>query len=85
MSKYEKLFEFISYFEKVTPEKACHWAGGKEDKDGVIHMLFPIYDGKLEEFIHTVYETDLIPTSHLLSIVTEDNHTFRIDYKVPGC
>lgn len=68
MSKYEKLFEFISYFENADRKNVCHWIGGKEDKDGVFTMPFPIYDKKLESFIDEVSKTDLMDREYMKTL-----------------
>ena len=65
MSKYEKLLGFIAYFENATVEKACHMKGWVKDEEGIIRMPLHVYDKKLEDFIHEVYETDLINHSYL--------------------
>jgi len=39
--------------------------GGDKDEDGVIRMPFHVYDKKLEDFIHEVYQTDLMNNDYL--------------------
>jgi len=48
MSKYEKLFGFIKYFENLTVGEVCHLKGGDKNEDGIIKMPFPVDDKKLE-------------------------------------
>ena len=65
MSKYRKLFGYISYFENTTKEEVCRWGGGEKRSDGVITMPYPIYDEHLINFVDEVYKTDLIDHSYM--------------------
>jgi len=86
MSKYQNLFKYISYFENINVDEACHWSGGEKNAEGVMTIPYPIYHSGLTEFIHEVYKTDLIDHSY---IRTMDNYKVLspkkpIDF-VPDC
>lgn len=64
MTKYQKILEYISYFENVSYDEACHWGGGEESGDGTITMGYPIYSRELKSFIYEVYKTDLFDINY---------------------
>ena len=53
MSKYQNLFNYLSYFENITIDEVCHWDGGKKNAEGVITIPYPICGRKLIDFIST--------------------------------
>jgi len=68
LDKYQKLFEYISYFENLSVEEVCNWDGGEKSDDGVMTTPYPIYDRQLTNFINEVYRTDLIDYNYSKTI-----------------
>lgn len=58
MGKYQSLFNYMSYFETLSYDEACRRDGGG----------FPIYDKGLTDFIHEVYETDLLAADYIATL-----------------
>ena len=60
----EKICNYISYFETIHAETACHWEESRELKNGVFSMPFPVYEPQLLDFIDDVSNSDLMDISY---------------------
>jgi len=56
----KELIKFIPYFEKATGDSACTWSAAEKTDENTFNMAYPIYEGKLSEFIETFYNTNLV-------------------------
>jgi hypothetical protein len=65
MSKFERLYRYLSYFETLTEDKACRWIGGEKQGVGVFTMAYPEYDEPLKDFVKETYESDLLAPNYL--------------------
>ena len=81
MSKYQNLFEYISYFENISADEVCHWGGGSRQDDEAITVPYPIYDKRLRNFIDEVCKSDLIDFNY---IKTLENNGLSISNKLTG-
>lgn len=61
----EKLTAFIPYFENVDKDNACHWGGGEKLGEKHYTMPFPVYEQTLEDFLQTVYQSNLLSYNYL--------------------
>jgi very-short-patch-repair endonuclease len=61
---YKRLFDFISYLEDDSIE-FCEWQSSKKLEDGGFSMPYPVYDEKLHEFIHSVYDSGIMLDDYL--------------------
>jgi hypothetical protein len=61
----EKLCSYIPYFETANKDSVCKWCGGEKLEENHFAMAYPEYDQTLREFIHDVYETNLISFDYL--------------------
>jgi hypothetical protein len=65
MDNFEKLYQYLNYFETLTEDKACQWMGGEKQGDGVFIMAYPEYDEPLKAFVKETYESDLLAPNYL--------------------
>jgi ADP-ribosylglycohydrolase len=56
----DKLLKFIPYFENADPQNACRWCAGNKLGENHFTMKYPLYQQTLEDFVKTVYSTNLI-------------------------
>lgn len=68
MTKYDRLFEFIPYLETASADEIVRWGGDDRSSDGIITLPYPIYDERVEAFIKTVYECDLLNRDYFETI-----------------
>lgn len=61
----EKLITFKPYFENAKGEDVCHWGGGEKLGEKYYTASYPVYDKALDDFIQTVYKTNLISYNYL--------------------
>ena len=70
----KKLCSFIPYFENIDPDKVCQWKGGYKDKDGAMHLLYPVYDDEFKKFIDAFEESGM----------AVDNYKDELDRRIPA-
>lgn len=61
----KKLTAFIPYFENVNIEDVCRWDGGERLGENHFSVPYPIYEQTLEDFIRTVYKSNLLCYNYL--------------------
>lgn len=61
----ERLIAFIQYFKNVNKEYVCRWGGGERLGENHFSMPYPVYEQTLEDFIQTVYRSNLLCYNYL--------------------
>ena len=60
----EKIRNYISYFETVHVETACHWEGSRKLEGGAFSIPFPVYETQFLNFIDDVSNSNLMDFSY---------------------
>lgn len=68
MKKYERLYEFIPFFENVSEKEVIRWSGSKKDAAGTLTLSYPIYDQQVLDFIKICSGADLLDHHYLETI-----------------
>jgi len=63
-NNYEKLFEYISYFNNDSIQ-FCQWEGTRKSENDEFTMSYPVYDDELTEFIQDVYDSGIMMENYL--------------------
>lgn len=61
----EKLTSFIPYFENVNIKDVCRWGGGERLGENHFSAPYPVYEQTLEDFVQTVYKSNLLCYNYL--------------------
>lgn len=64
LNKYDALLDYISYFEDESI-KHYYWTESKRDEKGTIILGYPSYDETFNEFIHAVYDSNIIKQDYM--------------------
>ncbi|GAA0136964.1 hypothetical protein YSY43_38050 [Paenibacillus sp. YSY-4.3] len=65
MRKYERLYEFIPFFETVLIDEAVRWGSGGQDTKGTITLAYPTYHQRVIEFNKVIHEEGLLEPDYL--------------------
>lgn len=65
-----KLLGFISYFEDDNIEY-CKWQAGEKFENGMSYISYPVYDDRLQDFIHAVDKSGLMNSNYLALLKDE--------------
>lgn len=68
--EFQKLNDYISYFEAIDAENACRWQKGELLKDGSRTFGYPVYEDKLLQFIDDVSNSSLMDYAYGETIQT---------------
>ena len=68
--EFQKLSDYISYFETIDAENACRWQKGKLLKDGSRTFGYPVYEDRLLQFIDDVSNSNLMDYAYSKTIQT---------------
>lgn len=64
LKDFERLFEYISYFEEKDVSSQFRFEGEGRTEEGSYTFSYPVYDQRLLDFIEEVYESGLIDISY---------------------
>lgn len=68
--EFQKLSDYISYFETIAAENACRWQKGELLKDGSRTFGYPVYEDGLLQFIDDVSNSNLMDYAYSKTIQT---------------
>lgn len=64
MKDFERLFEYISYFEEEDVSFQFRFEGEGRTAEGSYNFSYPVYDQRLLDFIEEVYDSGLIDIAY---------------------